>query len=84
MACRAIMPNFIDGDKHYSQGSWESRKPETLFPWRGSGRIICKVLGRQEIQNFIGGDKIRKPDTLLPGEEPLRLFTGLDACGLLS
>ena len=43
---------------YYSQGFWEGGKPETLFPWGESGRIIYRVLGRQEIQNLIGGDKI--------------------------
>ena len=44
-----IITNFIDGDKHYSQGSWEGGKPETLFPWGESGRILYRVLGSKEI-----------------------------------
>ena len=35
------LQNFIDGDKHYFQRSWEGRKPETLFPWE---RTHCYYL----------------------------------------
>ena len=58
IVCRAIITNFIAGGKHYSRGFWEGGKPETLFPWGESGRIIYRGVWRQEIQNVIGGDEI--------------------------